>query len=122
LTQKIIKRIIFVLFLLQKVKFEEIRKIVHIYSYIHRSLYIIICEQFFLIFFNLTFCKRNNAKIKFLFFHYYYFFIVSKMNMYGHILYIIIYVFIYEKYFLPVNMIVSTELIIRENITEINYY
>jgi len=39
--QKIIKRIIFALFLLQKVKFEEIRKNCF-YIIIYRSLYIII--------------------------------------------------------------------------------
>jgi len=63
--QKIIKRIIFTLFLLQKIKFEEIKKnysyiIIYYYNYIllyiiiyyynYILLYIIIYEQFFLIF------------------------------------------------------------------------
>jgi len=54
--QKIFKRVIFVLFCLQKVKFEEIRKncsyIIIYYNYI---LYIIIYEQFFLIYFKFYF-------------------------------------------------------------------
>jgi len=61
--QKIIKRIIFALFLLQKIKFEEIRKYC-LYIIIYKLLYIIIYEQFIIIIiFNLTFCKRNKTKI-----------------------------------------------------------
>jgi len=73
-----------------------------LYNYI--SLYIIIYEQFFSCFFNLTFCKRNNAKIILLiifcviiillFFLYQTVILQSKkvyINLYGHISYIIIY-------------------------------
>jgi len=62
-TQKIIKKIIFALFLLRKIKFEEIRKYCS-YIIIYKLLHIIICKQFFSYFFlNLTFSERNNAKI-----------------------------------------------------------
>jgi len=85
--QKIIKKIIFALFLLQKVKFEEIRKNCS-YIIIYTSLFIIICKKFFLIF-----LKENRKK---------------DMNIYRHISYIIIYVYMYlytysyMKNFLPV--------------------
>jgi len=67
-------------------------------------------SNFFLIFLNLTFCKRNNAKIIlliiFLCFSYYYYFFLYQSNftkekrIYEHILYIIIYVYIYLYIFL----------------------
>jgi len=86
------------LFLLQKVKFKEIRKncsYIIIYYYIS---YIIIYKQFFLIFLNLTFCKRNNVKIILLiifvfslFFLYQTVILQNKkvyINIYGHTSYI----------------------------------
>jgi len=63
--QKIIKRIIFALFFLQIIKFEEIRNNC-LYIIVYNDLYIIIYEQFFLTSLNLIICKRNNAKIIFL--------------------------------------------------------
>jgi len=48
--KKIIKKVIFALFLVQKIKFEEIRKNCS-YIIIYRSSYVIIYEQFFFIFF-----------------------------------------------------------------------
>jgi len=74
--QKIIKRIrIFALFLSQNVKFKEIKKKLLLYNYniiiiIYRSLYIIIYEQFFLIFVKKKQCK-NYPFTLFLCFHYY---------------------------------------------------
>jgi len=66
---KIIKRIIFVLFLLQKIKFGEMENnypCVIIYIYLRLKVYIYdFIWAIFLSFFssNLTLCKRNNAKI-----------------------------------------------------------
>jgi len=98
-------------FLLHKVKFEEIRKKLFIYIIIYNSLYIIIYEQFFLIFFNLTFCKKkDNAKIIILiiflmFSHYYFSYIkhnlTKERRIYKHVWtyfvynYICLYIFIH---------------------------
>jgi len=76
--QKIIKKKFFALFLLQKVKFEEIRKNC-LYIIIYKSLHIIIYEQFFklfILFFNLRliFCKRKAKVILLIIFYVYYYY------------------------------------------------
>jgi len=95
-------------FLLQIIKFEEIKNCLYIIVY--NDLYIIKYEQFFLISSNLIICKRNDAKIILLIFCFLIIiiFLISnsnftkerKMNLYGHISYIIIYVYIYLYIFL----------------------
>jgi len=63
---------------------------------------------FFLIFSNLTFCKRNYAKIILIIFLFSNFFLISNSNFtkekridkHGHIFYISIYVYIYLYIFL----------------------
>jgi len=82
-------------------------KIEHpVYHYNYISLYIIIYEQFFLIFFNLTFCKRKLILLIIfciliiipLFFLYQTVILQNKkvyINIYRRILYIIIYIYLY---------------------------
>jgi len=107
------------LFLLQIIKFEEIKKNCS-YTIVY-DLYNYIWVEFFLISSNLIICKKNNAKIILsIFSHYYYFFSCIKQcnftkerKIYEHIwtyfvynyirLYIFIYLYIcsYMKNFLP---------------------
>jgi len=98
------------LFLLQKIKFEEIRKnYSYIITYIDHYILQLYMSNFFH-FLNLIFCKRNNAKIILLIIYYILLLlsflcqivILQKKEgyIYEHILYIIIYVYIYLYIFL----------------------
>jgi len=123
--QKIIKRIIFASSSLQKFKFNKWEKIAYIIIY-NDNLYIIIYEQYFYIFSNLTFRERNNAKVILLIIFYVFsllllFFLYQTVilrnkkvyiDIYEHILYIIIclcmfiyiYTYSYMKNFLLVGL------------------
>jgi len=103
------------LFFYKKSSLKKIKKLfLYNYHYNYTLLYIIMYKELFLIFFNLTFCKRNNANIILLiifcvliiielFFLYQTIILQNKkvyINMYGHISYIIIYIYIFFYIFL----------------------
>jgi len=104
------KKIIFALFLLQIIKFEEIRKKCS-YIIIYRLLCTIIYKQFFLIFSKFIIYKRNNVKIILLLIFLHFFIIIiiflyqtwillkkeGYMNINGHFIYNYICFYIYNK-------------------------